>query len=162
MAELFNIQGLPELKAALMQLPKEIQGKVLADAVKPAAMMIRDRARDRAPQLTGLVKKAIVAYRARKSDPSRIIYEVGVTMKIRRAGEIITGSRKKLRQIRAETGKKAMTAFYWRFLEFGTKKMPARPFLRPAFEELKMKALEQIKDSLSAAIEKAAAKLGRR
>lgn len=24
--------------------------------------------------------------------------------------------------------------FYWRFLEFGTEKMPAKPFMRPAFE----------------------------
>jgi len=32
--------------------------------------------------------------------------------------------------------------YYWRFVEFGTAKMAARPFLRPAFEAQKQNALE--------------------
>lgn len=34
--------------------------------------------------------------------------------------------------------------FYWRFVEFGTSKMPAKPFLRPAFEQSKHQAAKAI------------------
>jgi HK97 gp10 family phage protein len=38
---------------------------------------------------------------------------------------------------------------YWWLVEFGTSKMPARPFLRPAFERKKAEAIEVIRASLS-------------
>lgn len=36
-------------------------------------------------------------------------------------------------------------AFYGRFVEFGTRKMPARPFIRPAYDSRKAVALQQSK-----------------
>lgn len=157
-----EIKGLKELKDALLQLPREIQGKVLADAVRPAAFMVRDAARANAAKnrKTGLMEKAIVAYRNRSSTPDRIQYDVGVTLKIKQIGGKI-GAGKKIRELRESTGGKAVSAFYWRFLEFGTKKMAAKPFLRPAWEGLKNAAAYQIKDSLANAIERAANKLRR-
>ena len=50
-------------------------------------------------------------------------------------------------------------AYYWRFLEFGTSKLSAKPFLRPAFEAKKDAAVDAIKAKLAEAIEKTAAKL---
>jgi HK97 gp10 family phage protein len=35
-------------------------------------------------------------------------------------------------------------AYYWRYIEFGTSKMAARPFLRPAFEAKKEAAIEAL------------------
>lgn len=43
-------------------------------------------------------------------------------------------------------------AFYDRYIEFGTSKMPARPFMRPAFERHKEEATEIIKKHLVEAI----------
>ena len=34
--------------------------------------------------------------------------------------------------------------YYWRFVEFGTSKMPAKPFLRPAFTAKKEQASREI------------------
>jgi len=43
-------------------------------------------------------------------------------------------------------------AFYDRYIEFGTSKMPARPFMRPAFERHKEEATKIIKEHLIGAI----------
>jgi HK97 gp10 family phage protein len=50
-------------------------------------------------------------------------------------------------------------SYYWRFVEFGTSKMSARPFMRPAFDGNKLEALNRIKEYLTARIDKEAAKL---
>ena len=52
-------------------------------------------------------------------------------------------------------GNLSQDAWYWRFVEFGTVKMPARPFLRPAFEGKKREAVQAIKTRLSERIEQA-------
>lgn len=44
--------------------------------------------------------------------------------------------------------------YYWRFLEFGTKRTTAKPFLLPALESQKDKALEAMKDGAQAMIDK--------
>lgn len=163
MADYANIKGLKELKAAMLQLPKEIQGKVLGTAVQKEAAKIRDKARSASPaSKTGLLKKAIVAYRNKTSTQERIIYDVGVTLKMKLVGETITAGRKKIHALRMGGAGKPRDAFYWRFIEFGTKKMTAKPFLRPAFDENKSAAVEGIKMNLATAIEKAAARLGRK
>ena len=50
-------------------------------------------------------------------------------------------------------------AFYARFVEFGTVKMAARPFLRPAFEAKKGEAVDAIKVYLERRIPAEVAKL---
>lgn len=47
-------------------------------------------------------------------------------------------------------------AFYARFVEFGTSKMAARPFMRPAFEKSASAAIDAVKAGLEKAIERAA------
>ena len=44
-------------------------------------------------------------------------------------------------------------AWYWRFVEFGTRKMAARPFLRPALESRRRQAVDAIKQRLTQRIE---------
>jgi len=44
-------------------------------------------------------------------------------------------------------------AFYWRYLEFGTKKMSAKPFMRPAIESKKQEALKAIEEELRKAVQ---------
>ena len=51
--------------------------------------------------------------------------------------------------------------YYWRFIEFGTERQPAQPFLRPAFEAQKENALAVITDTLAKGIESAAKKVAR-
>lgn len=46
-------------------------------------------------------------------------------------------------------------AFYGRFVEFGTSKMAAKPFLRPAYDAARQKALKAAEDRLAAELKKA-------
>lgn len=159
---MIKIEGLAELCSALKELPKGVQGQVLGRGVLGMAGIIRTAAKAKAPKdVTGLLRKAIVAWRDKKSTPSHIIYNVGVTLKIKQAGEKITAHRKSIRAFK-EGGGKLRDAFYWKFIEFGSKKMSDRKFLRPAFEENKERAAAHIAVSLDAAIQKMAAKLGRK
>jgi HK97 gp10 family phage protein len=50
-------------------------------------------------------------------------------------------------------------AFYWRFLEFGTKKMARKPLFRDGFEKSKGRAAEAITRQLGVAIENQVKKL---
>lgn len=45
--------------------------------------------------------------------------------------------------------------FYAQFVEFGTAKMSARPFMRPAFDQNKERAVEVMKATLARGIERA-------
>lgn len=140
MAELENVTGLKELRAALLELPKGIARNTLRGAVAAGAAVVRVEAKNRAPQYTGSVaeghpppgtlKKAVYQKQIReKSNDQQQTFFVGV-----RQG-------KHSRQ----TKKGLIDAFYGRFIEFGTSKMAAKPFMRPAFEAKKEAAVQAIK-----------------
>lgn len=46
-------------------------------------------------------------------------------------------------------------AFYGRFVEFGTSKMAATPFLRPAYDAARAKALQAVQERMAAEVKKA-------
>lgn len=46
-------------------------------------------------------------------------------------------------------------AFYGRFVEFGTSKMAAKPFLRPAYDAARAKALQAVQERMAAEVKKA-------
>lgn len=46
-------------------------------------------------------------------------------------------------------------AFYGRFVEFGTSKAPAQPFLRPAYDAARAKALKAVQERMAAELKKA-------
>lgn len=147
MADLAHVAGLSDLAAALRELPRRIGRNVLRGAVAAGASEVRAEARTKAPVYTGDVaqghpppgtlKRAIYQKQIRElSDDQTQVFFVGV-----RQG-------KKYRKM-GKKGDKSMDAYYWRFVEFGTSKMAARPFLRPAFEASKMDAVERIRDYLA-------------
>ena len=46
-------------------------------------------------------------------------------------------------------------AFYGRFVEFGTSKMAAKPFIRPAYDAARAKALQAVQERMNAEVQKA-------
>jgi HK97 gp10 family phage protein len=155
---MIKVEGLKELQEALKALPAEIQKRPLRSAVSAGAKVIVDEAKRRAPQgETGNLRKALYRYRSRsQSGTGKETFLVGV-----RKGKKQYADTAKNRRL-SRVGKKYTVegeAFYWRFLEFGTSKMAARPFLRPAFESKKMEALDTIKKKLAEAIDRTAKRL---
>lgn len=45
-------------------------------------------------------------------------------------------------------------AFYGRFVEFGTSKMAAKPFIRPAYDAARAKALQAVQERMAAELKK--------
>ena len=131
--EVVRIEGLDNLKRKLAEVPKAMRKRVLRNALAAGAREVRDVAKRNAPVMTlgtslkapyrkpGTVKQAI---RVRTSKADRRAGDVGVFVNVRPAKSGQRGA------------KTPNDPFYWRFLEFGTKKMPARPFLQRATSAL--------------------------
>jgi len=131
--EVVRIEGLDNLKRKLAEVPKAMRKRVLRNALAAGAREVRDVAKRNAPVMTlgtslkapyrkpGTVKQAI---RVRTSKADRRAGDVGVFVNVRPAKSGQRGA------------KNPNDPFYWRFLEFGTRKMPARPFLQRATSAL--------------------------
>ena len=131
--EVVRIEGLDNLKRKLAEVPKAMRKRVLRNALAAGAREVRDVAKRNAPVMTlgtslnapyrkpGTVKQAI---RVRTSKADRRAGDVGVFVNVRPAKAGQRGA------------KNPNDPFYWRFLEFGTKKMQARPFLQRATSAL--------------------------
>jgi len=134
-----TVTGLAELEKKMHELGPKLGRQALRAAINAGAQIIKKEAQARAPELTGKLKKNIFVKRATEScTPTKEFYVVGV----RKGYYVVRVSQghKKLEKVR--------DAFYWRFLEFGTMFIAARPFLAPAFETKKMEAFEAIKQKL--------------
>lgn len=163
MVETVKIEGLRELREALMKtVPEHMRGRVLQQALGAGARLVVTDARRRAPMKTGTLKRAIYATRNKRGS-NQVREERVVTVR--------QGKR---------AGKK--DAFYWRWVEFGrgtveagrgtrvlgkpgkgffgrqVRAVPARPFLRPAFESQKVAAVDSIRARLAKELDAAAAK----
>ena len=141
-----QVDGLDKLSAALRELPARIGRNVLRGSVAAAAAMVRVEVWNKAPVHEGEVsrghpppgtlRRAIYQKQiAELSSLQRQVFYVGV-----RHG--------KKYQNQGKHGNLSQDAYYWRFVEFGTSKMVARPFLRPAFEAKKSQAVDALRDYL--------------
>lgn len=146
MADSQNLQGFKELAEKLKQLGPKVAKNGLRRATSAGAAIVRNDARKRAPVDTGEMKRDIMMKRTKdaKGGPtvgSNYVVYVRSGKKSRAAG--------KKRNVDRDS-------YYWKFVEFGTAKAPAQPFLRPAFEANKAAAVTAIGDSLNTTIQAAA------
>jgi HK97 gp10 family phage protein len=156
-----EVRGLRELEQALVALPKKMHRRILNGALAAGGREIEREAKQRVPvlkertlrRLPGVIRRNIRTRPVRPQDGNNAT--VIVSVRNLNAKQITTFKR--------ATGLKGAfnpnDPFYWRFVEFGTSKMAARPFLRPAFESRKYQAATEIKTRLAKRIEVEAAKL---
>ena len=128
-----QIQGFDDLAAKLREIPKALRKRVLRNALAAGARLVRAAARRSAPVLSataarkapyrtpGLLKRSVAV---RTSKQARREGNVGVFVNVRPAKAGLRGAKSKA------------DPFYWRFVNFGTAKMPARPFLSGAAGQL--------------------------
>jgi len=146
-----NLTGFKELAEALKQLGPRVAKNTLRRAVSAGAVTVRNEARARAPVDTGEMKKDIQVKREKdqRDGPLAARYSVFV-----RSGKKSRLSGKS-RNIQKDS-------FYWKFIELGTSKMAAQPFLVPAFESRKEDAVRIIGEKIDEGIQKAAQELANR
>lgn len=129
-----KVRGIPDLKAALAGIVPKLRVRALRNALAAGARVVQREARAQVPVISagalpvqkgyrspGTLKKAIAV---RTSKLARRNGDVGVFVNVRPAKRGFRG------------GKSPSDPFYWRFVEFGTKHMGARPFLQPAAQRL--------------------------
>ncbi len=138
-----RVEGLSDIGRRLQELSRDVATRAARSAVNAGAQTVKRRAQQNVPVATGNLKKNIIVRRQRPS-------EHGLTEQY-----IVTVRQGKVTKKQAERGLE--DAFYGRFVEFGTVKMAARPFLRPAFDGGKEEAVTAMREQLAARIAKAGA-----
>jgi HK97 gp10 family phage protein len=158
-----QVKGLSELLRNMEQLPRELvsnRGGLVRSALFRAAKTVRDEAKQRAPRDTGALQASVIATRDKNPQAAGANERYLITVKKKR-----WTPKAKAKAQRKASGKidyrKSGDAFYWRFVEFGTSKMRAQPFLRPAFESQKDVALDEFKHSLGAGIQRVVRKMNK-
>lgn len=132
-----KLQGGKELERKLLALDRKIARKIVSQALRAGAKVILKQARANAPKRTGLLRRSLKV-KAGKSKKGRVSFVVQTA-----AGHY-----------KGET-------FYGSFVEFGhklgkrrrakgvkdeRKRIPAQPFLEPAFNSKKEQAARVIAD----------------
>ena len=125
-----HISGASQINSVLRRLPDRVQKQELQKSLRAGGNIIRDAAQALAPVDTGEGRDSIKVTAVR-------------------------GNSAKMVRLVVNTGK----AFYLNFIEFGTRHMRARPFMRPAFDETAGQALQKIGHTLGKGVEKQAATL---
>lgn len=155
------MDGLAELQKKLKALPTRIGLNATRRALRKGANVIRDKARRNAasindPRTSEDIAKNIVVQgggRRREKQTGGPMMRVGV----------LGGAKSKKGGGTFEVGGSRTNpggdTFYWRFLEFGTSEMPARPFLLPAARESEGPALNAIVAAMRVEFDKELAKL---
>lgn len=150
----FSIDGLKELDRQLRALPERVAGNALATAVSAGARVIRDEVIARAPVDTGALKSQIFTKRLRSPSASEKTSIVGVRGGLAK----YANTKRNVRSGKAgQSYKTNGKTFYWKFIEFGTSKLAAYPFLRPAFDAKEQEAVKAMTDKLDERIQKAVA-----
>lgn len=156
------IAGLDEAIAALKGLPAKLRKRALRNALAAGARLVRDAAKQAAPTISatdpavlkgwrkqGTLKRALTV---RTSKQARRAGNVGVFVNVRPAkGAKFRGGK----QIKASQrgAKSPNDPFYWRFVQFGTKRSAPVDFLGVGAKQLGA-ALEAFKKAMAASIAK--------
>lgn len=126
-----KIEGMDELQATLKDvLPREARN-ILRRTTLKIASQVRDVVRQRAPVDTGNLKKSIKSKRD-KGTPTNITASVYVD----------------------KSGGKSGKGYHYHFVEFGTVKMSARPFIVPTVEEMRPGLSEEYRKEFGVQFEK--------
>lgn len=137
-----DVVGLKELEAALKDLGSEVAGKnggLVRTALMGAALPVMRTAQSLAPVDSHKLEKSIKRSRQKDPDPDLNANEAVDVGLISKRGTGIA---------------------YGGFVEFGTVKMAARPFLRPALESNVRESTMLFRKRLAAGIERVAKKIG--
>jgi HK97 gp10 family phage protein len=118
-----DFSGLMDLSDDLLALSKAENRKVMRDATRAAASVFKDEVVKRAPVRSGRLKKNIVVMTQRDRNGN-----ISSGVHIRGTNPRTGNSDNKLKT------NDSRNAFYWRFVELGTSKQPAVPFVRPAYD----------------------------
>jgi HK97 gp10 family phage protein len=150
-----SIEGFDVLNAVLQELPRATQRNVLKKAARQALQPTFEQARDSAPVRTGKLRESVrmevgmddPGYRARARASFKAKGHARGVKKTKGGGNILAS---------IKVGGRG--AFHAPFVEFGTVKMAADPFLRPAFDSDAGSMVDRLRQFFGVEVRKAAAR----
>jgi len=151
---IISIDGLRELEIKLAQLPAKLEQRIIRQAVAAGARVIQREARSRAPMSIAphiLRSYASAVFKKYTSGQFGTWVTPGNLKRMIRVR--VDKSRTRGYAVTYEVYVKNKDAWYWKFVEFGTVKMSAKPFMRPAFETMKLAAINEIENQIKSRME---------
>lgn len=142
-----TVSGLVEIEKLLMQLPDKPAKKALDAGLRAGGNIIKKEAIDRAPVLKGGPR--VVTYRGKKRLLIPGLLKKSIVVSSDGIGQNGINFKVKVTKL----------AFYAHFVEWGTKKMAAQPFMRPALESKANEAIDKMRNITAKRIEAEAMKL---
>lgn len=137
----FQVAGLRQLGENMRVLNSKVAKRVCTRATSKAAQIIKRRAKATLKQnpsvQTGLLEKAVIIKKLGKKDSKLTSEHISAVKKVQYPDDPDTTRR------------------VANFVEFGTVRMPAEPFMRPAFDTGKSEALTAMTDELRRGIDDA-------
>jgi HK97 gp10 family phage protein len=135
-----RLEGFDELEKLLVeQLPKATSRAVLQRSGKTAMEPVLERAEELVPVRTGRLKSSI-----------------------RIAVKFLKASGRFGAAVLVQVGAGDREAYWAKFVERGTVKVPAHPFLRPAFDGEERRIIERLQAAIRVEIDKAVARRAKR
>lgn len=133
-----QVLGFKEIEQVLKALPGRLAERELTNATRAGANVIRKEARARAPR--GGVSSAM----SKKFGPLHKKIRSRRVKKTRRSVEFVINEG---------------SAFYGKFLEFGTKNIAPQPWITPAFDTKASAAVQKVFERLAKGVEKTTTEL---
>jgi HK97 gp10 family phage protein len=141
-----SITGLADLEKRLLDFPDRIARNILAGAIRAGAVVIQKEAK-----FYNSKSIALEAHYLGKGT-KKVLIQPG---ELNKKGIKVRLAPRKSRDFPITYWVYVSKKYwYWKFLEFGTSKMYARPFMRPGFDNKKAEATEAIRAYLAARIDK--------
>ncbi len=141
----FKLTG--DITAGLDKLAESVGEDVLRSAGYAGAKVLQEEVKVRAPVASGLLRDNVIIKRdkSKSNGATRQTYLILV-------GKVVRKYANTRANVRAERVGKEYELdgkpFYWKFFEFGTSKMAARPFLRPAYDSRVNDAFDAVRAKL--------------
>ena len=156
-----NVQGLAAIERKLKLLPERVGRNAMRRALRKGANVIRDMARNNAQRIDDpdtkeqIAKNIAVAGggRTREREAGGVMMRVGVRggAKVRKGGGTY--------HVGGSKSNPGGDTFYWRFVELGTSRTRAQPFMQPAAASGAGKAASAITEAMKVELNKELAKL---
>jgi len=145
-----------DVQKVLQKLPATLQYKVVVKAARASARVIAKQAKANVPVKSGLLRKSIGVAKAKKSaTPKDVVrFYVVPKSKVSISKKVIVGGRSG--KLRAK-----VRAYHGHFVEFGTKKMKAIPYLLPAAKATRGQVVTTFREKIHEGVEKEVKRLAR-
>jgi HK97 gp10 family phage protein len=145
-----TVTGFAELDKLMRGLPKGLEVKVVRGMVMAGGQLVAKEAAVKAP----------IANKPHRSYDGKYTIMPGALRASIKTWSVRKDTRATVMNVVGPRKFRGVDTFYWKFLEFGTRYVSARPFLRPAFEHNVQRIIDMMRSRMERGIKSAWKKVG--